>query len=294
MENENVMEKTNEMPVVLTQDTGLSLQSGDFILPDPEAIAKRAEQTKKMMSAVCKVLSPKSIVNFGGEPFIDHIGCSRIAQVFSLVIRVNTDEQGNIAYKKEFENVDTNKYTVKVTGRIWHKNSPENYQVYEGSCSSFNDFFRAYHETETDESGKEKVVSAKFLPESKVQEKALANFTQRAIKKYLGLTFTWEELEEYGIKRQNSKGFSFQNSKDADTKEISDLRAELWKKLLEMSNGDEATARATIKKHTTFKKKDGTEFPGYTDIGKLSERMLQIFAKKVEEEYIAFCESAGV
>ena len=275
-------------------DTNLvSIQSADFILPDPEAIAKRAEQTKKMMSAVCKVLSPKSIVDFGGEPFIDHIGCSRIAQVFSLVVRANTDEQGNIAYKKEVEDIDTNKYTVKITGRIWHKNSPENYQVYEGSCSSYNDFLRQWQTIEKDENGKNKVVSAKFVPESKVQEKALANFTQRAIKKYLGLSFTWEELEEYGIKKENSKGFSFKNSQTADSKETSELRAELWKKLLEMCNGDEKTARATIKKHTTFTKPDGTEFSGYTDIQKVSERMLNKFAEKVNDEYIKFCEKAG-
>lgn len=291
---EQEMMERNEMPAVISQENNLSISSGDFILPDPEAIAKRAEQTKKMMSAVCKVLSPKSIVDFGGEPFIDHIGCSRIAQVFSLVVRANTDEQGNIAYKKEMEDADTNKYTVKITGRIWHKNSPDNYQVYEGSCSSFNDFLRAYQTVEKDENGKNKVVSAKFVPESKVQEKALANFTQRAIKKYLGLSFTWEELEEYGIKRDNSKGFSFKNTQAADSKETSELRAEVWKKILEMANGDEATARATIKKHTTFPKKDGTTFEGYTDIAKVSEKMLAKLAEKVNNEYIKFCESAGI
>ena len=265
---EEIMER-NEVATFVNQDTNI-IPSCDFILPDPEAIAKRAEQTKKMMSAVCKVLSPKSIVDFGGEPFIDHIGCSRIAQVFSLVVRANTDEQGNIAYKKEVEDADKNKYTIKITGRIWHKNSPENYQVYEGSCSSFNDFLRQWQSIEKDENSKNVVVSAKFVPESKVQEKALANFTQRAIKKYLGLSFTWDELEEYGIKRDNSKGFSFKNSQNTDSKETSELRAEVWKKLLEICNGDEKTARATIQKHTKFEKKDGTEFPGYTDINKIS------------------------
>ena len=57
MENELI--ERNE---IQTTDTNLvSIQSADFILPDPEAIAKRAEQTKK--NDVCCLQSIKPEIN---------------------------------------------------------------------------------------------------------------------------------------------------------------------------------------------------------------------------------------
>jgi len=42
---------------------------GVFDLPDPAEVARRAEQSKKMLAAACSVLSYSDITLQGGKPF---------------------------------------------------------------------------------------------------------------------------------------------------------------------------------------------------------------------------------
>lgn len=263
----------------------------DFELPDPAEIARRAELTKKMMAAACKVLSYKDITNQGGNPYIDHYGCKKIANLFGLITRLD-EEGGRPAYRKVIKDSVSNEYEVFISGRVWHIKSPENYEFYEGSASSFDDFFRAFQETEKDdETGKKTVVSAKFLSESKVQEKAVANFLQRAIKKKLGLQFTWEELEEHGIDKSKCKGFNFNSANEAGSADLQALRDDVWKKIVEICQGNVDLAKKTLKAHTVFK-----DFTGHTDINKVKESQLKVLAPKVNKEYDKFkkeLETAG-
>lgn len=284
------MKMTNELTTEIVENqlqtsddvATLQVNRGVFDLPDPEEVARRAVQTKKMLAAACSVVSPQNITDFGGRPYFDNIASKRIANLFGLIVRQD-EVNGQVNYRKEVINDSTNHYIIKVTGRVWHHQSPENYEIYEGSASSFDDFFRQWQiveDKEIDGKTKKVVVSAQTLPISKVQEKATANLLQRCIKKKLGLDFSWEELEEAGIDRSKCKGFNFSGSKGADSAELIAKKQDVWNKIVELCNGNVELAKKTLQKHTAF-----GDFGGHTDINKVSEKQIEFLAKKVDAEY---------
>ncbi len=280
LENEVTVVDTNAIQTEPKNEIAINL--GIFDLPDPAEVARRAEQTKKMMAAVCSVVSPQNIIDFGGRPYFDHLASKRIANLFGLIIR-QEEKNGQINFRKEILDEATNHYIVKVTGRVWYSKSPENYEVYEGSANSFDDWFRQWQIVdEREENGKTKkvVVSAQTLPISKVEEKATANLLQRCMKKKLGFDFTWEELEAAGIDRSKCRGFSFNSSKGADSVELLEKKKEVWNKILEICNGNGELAKKTLQKHTSF-----GDFAGHTDINKVSEKQIDFLSKKVEKAY---------
>lgn len=270
------------------------------LMPDPSKVAQRAELTKGMLTALTNVVSPCNITDFGGKPYFDHLACERIAKIVGLVIKLNETADGRIDYEKVVEDAATNKYTIYLTGRIYYAGREQDYEIQEGSSNSFDDWYSQYQnmqwETYTDKDGNEKkrkiVLNANALPESKVREKTRANLIQRLVKKFLGLDFTWEELEKAGIDRSKCKGFSFNGNKGADSAETTDKKKEVWEKIVEICNGNIELAKKSLQKLTSFEKKDGTMFDGYTDINRVSERMLPNLAKKVEEKYKEFAKEA--
>ncbi len=284
------------------QPTGIIPVNEYFnLMPDPNKVAQRADLTKGMLTALTRVVSPCNITDFGGKPYFDHLACERIAKIVGLVIKLNETEDGRIDYEKIIEDAATNKYTIYLTGRIYYAGREEDYEIQEGSSSSFDDWYSQYQnvewETYTDKDGNEKkrkvVINSNALPESKVREKVRANLIQRLVKKFLGLDFTWEELEAAGIDRKKCKGFTFNGAKtQPDSAETLDKKKEVWNKIVECCNGDIELAKKSLKTATSFTKKDGTEFEGYTDINKVSEKVLNILAPKVDKKYAEFLESA--
>lgn len=253
------------------------------LLPDPEKVAHRADATKKMLASLCKAASPANIVNFGGKPYFDHLACERIAKIVGLVIKIN-ERNGRIDYEKVIEDEAKNKYTIYLTGKVYYTNRPDDYEIQEGSSCSFDDWYKEYQiieEQETEDGKKKKVViSANALPEAKVREKARANLIQRLVKKFLGLDFTWEELEAVGIDKSKCKGFQFNSGASADSAETLAKKQEVWNKILEICNGNVDLAKKTLKKHTAF-----GDFEGHTDINKVKETQLKFLASKVEKAY---------
>lgn len=279
-------EGTNSTAPVVRQKSDI-MDVGVFDLPDPVEVARRAEQSKKMLAAACGVLSYSDITLQGGKPYIDHYGCKKLANLFGLIVRQD-EVGGRINYQKEVIDEATNHYIIHISGRVWHKSSPENYEIYEGTADSFDDWFSQYQiKEEREVNGKKKnvVVSAQTLPVSKVQEKATANLLQRAIKKKLGLQFTREELEAYGFDMSKVKGFSFNGTGEPDSSEVADKKKAVWAKIVEICNGDLELAKKTLKKHTSFTKQDGSNFEGYDDINKVKEKPLEFLAKKVDKAY---------
>lgn len=279
-------ENTNSTAPVVRQKSDI-MDVGVFDLPDPVEVARRAEQSKKMLAAACGVLSYSDITLQGGKPYIDHYGCKKLANLFGLIVRQD-EVGGRINYQKEVIDEATNHYIIHISGRVWHKSSPENYEIYEGTADSFDDWFSQYQlKEEREVNGKKKsvVVSAQTLPISKVQEKATANLLQRAIKKKLGLQFTREELEAYGFDMSKVKGFSFNGTNEPDSSEVADKKKAVWNKIVEICNGDLELAKKTLKKHTSFTKQDGSTFEGYDDINKVKEKPLEFLTKKVDKAY---------
>lgn len=254
--------------------------AGVFDLPDPVEVARRAEQSKKMLAAACGVLSYSDITLQGDKPYIDHYGCKKLANLFGLIVRQD-EVGGRINYIKETIDEATNHYIIHISGKVWHKSSPENYEIYEGTADSFDDWFRQWQiveEREVDGKTKKVVVSAQTLPISKVQEKATANLLQRAIKKKLGLQFTKEELAAYGFDMSKVKGFNYNGNKEPDSQELAEKKKAVWNNILDLCNGNVELAKKTLQTHTKY-----GDFTGHTDINKVSEKQLGFLASKVEK-----------
>lgn len=284
--------KQNELAVLEEEpkQTGIVAVNEYFqLMPDPAKVAQRADLTKGMLTALTRVVSPCNITDFGGKPYFDHLACERISKIMGLVIKLNETDDGRIDYEKVIEDQTNNKYTIYLTGRIYYTGREQDYEVQEGSSCSFDDWYSQYQNVEwtEDENGKKhkKVLNANALPESKVREKARANLIQRLVKKFLGLDFTWEELEAAGIDRKKCKGFTFSGNKGADTTETVDKKKSVWNMIVEIHHGDLELAKKSLKESTSFKKKDGTMFEGYSDINKVTEKVLNILAPKVEAKY---------
>ena len=267
------------------------------LLPDPEKVAQRADLTKRMLASLCKAVSPINITDFGGHPYFDHIACERIARIVGLTIKIN-EKNGRIDYEKTIEDEKTNHYTIYLTGKIYYSGRSEDYEIQEGSSNSFDDWFSQWQTVEwqeyTDKDGNPKkrkvVTSANLVPESKVREKARANLIQRLVKKFLGLDFTWEELENVGIERKNCKGFNFSGGgSNTDTQETLDLKKDIWNKIIEMCNGNVDLAKKTLQKHTSF-----GDFAGYSDINKVKEKPLAILKGKVDKAYNEYLDKLSV
>ncbi len=271
------------------------------LMPDPSKVAQRAELTKGMLTALTNVVSPCNITDFGGKPYFDHLACERIAKIVGLVIKLNETADGRIDYEKVVEDAATNKYTIYLTGRIYYAGREQDYEIQEGSSNSFDDWYSAYQNVDweeyEDKDGNKKkrkvVLNANALPESKVREKARANLIQRLVKKFLGLDFTWGELEKAGIDRSKCKGFNFNTQKGADNAETMDKKQEIWNKILAVCDGNVELAKKTLQKHTSYTKQDGTKFNGNTDINKVPEWALTNLSKKVDEEYTNLINSTG-
>ena len=72
-----------------------------------------------------------------------------------------------------------------------------------------------------------------------------------------------------------------------------DKKKDIWNKIVEVCGNDIALAKKSLQKLTSFTKKDGSEFSGYSDINKVSEKMLSNLAKKVEEKYQEYLDTMG-
>ena len=127
------MENTTDLAILETTDKkqlqqadASIISAGVFDLPDPAEVSRRAAQTKKMLAAACSVVSPQNIIDFGGKPYFDNIASKRIANLFGLIVRQD-ELNGSINYRKEVVDESTNHYIIKITGRVWHFKSPENY-----------------------------------------------------------------------------------------------------------------------------------------------------------------------
>jgi hypothetical protein len=249
-------------------------------LPSPEVVAEIAKRYKAYMSAACSVLSSADIVNIGGQPFIEHLGCKKIAGLFKLIIKTN-EKDGRIDYKKIVTDENTGEYYVSISGKIYFAGDPDNYEVYEGTCKAMHSFFKEHHNNE--------ISKVQLVPIQRVQEKALANFMQRALKKKIGLKFTWDEIEKFtDFSKEDCKGYDFKNNTDRskdDSKDIKDLRYKTWKMFLDVYT-DPKEAEYALQAMTTWEKEDGTKIKGKSKIEHISEnQLIKIVYPSIKKEH---------
>ncbi len=208
--------------------------------------------------------------NEGGNPYLQKSGCDKIAGAFGVQIYDTT-------FVKETCKDDKGDYIMFTCTGNGRWNNHEESEV--GTCSTRDDFFGK-------KGGEYKPLSEVDLTD--VKKKAFTNMANRLIKKLLGLSFTWEEIEklsegkvtaanvqkvEYG---QGSRGGN------TDSPQTKSKRDECRAMLLKLSGNDEKSAIAMLIKLTAFTGKDGAAVPGRDHVNKLSEKQVDILHGKLK------------
>jgi len=114
-----------------------------------------------------------------------------------------------------------------------------------------------------------------------VMKKAHTNLLNRAIKGLLGLSFSWEELEDISkgeITKANCSKVSYRKGAQGGqnrTAQGGDLHNEAHAILQEMSCGDKDAYTEFLQKATAFTGRHGNKVNGLTELGKVSEARLK-------------------
>jgi len=179
-----------------------------------------------------------------------------------------------------------------------------------GSCASSDEFFA----TETSdlpynaenpehkaaiESGegrtspdKSRIYIRRIIPASEVTREnivksALMNCIVNGVTRVLGLRkMTAEALKDYGIDASKVPSFEYgSKTKESGrlTPALEEKRTAIWKMLVEMAGGDEAQAANNLKGWSAFK-----DFPGVTEVKRLSEAQINIVHGKIKSTYDAW------
>lgn len=265
-------------------------ENGDFsLLHVPEAdlaiAVKRAEQNVELYNKIkmvsLKVTKPSDWVLQGGKvPYLMERGAQNIANMWG--VNITTDEP-------KFHWIDDEKgkyYMYTVHGRA-HARQLGRVIEDEGICTSRDKFFGR-----TSDGFKE--LSEVDMPN--VRRKAMTNLYNRLIKRVTGLiNVTMDDLTGAGfdvakigkiLYGEGTKGGAPKVSNESMT-----MRDKLWAMCLEMAAGDFEEAKAILKLHSSFTKKqdDGTEKEFFvTEIkGLKSDGWIKATHGRVKEAYEA-------
>ncbi|MGW8324053.1 MAG: hypothetical protein ACWGNI_00025 [Desulfobacterales bacterium] len=267
------MEEEIKLPSIIPQNEVVNLEQS---IQAAEKYVNLMDRIRKM---AIKLLNITDISNQGGKPYIEKSGCDKIGAAFGIQIQ-------NAEFTRELFNDDKGDYyiyTCEGSGR-WNNN--EEKEV--GVASSRDDFFGTFKDK-----GDKKFKPLSEVDPCDIKKKALTNFSNRIIKKLIGLSFSWEEFSELSggkitqetVKKvEFGKGSRGGNTDSPDTKK---LRDECRTFLLKLNDGEENAAKAMLIKETAFQGRDGM-VPGKDHVGKLSEKQVQILhgkLKKMVEEF---------
>jgi hypothetical protein len=130
-------------------------------------------------------------------------------------------------------------------------------------------------------------IPASEVTRENIFKSALTNLFVNGVTRVLGLRkMSAESLREYGIDPAKVPSFEY-GSKAKESGRLSpaaeEKRAAIWKMLVELNKGSEEEAAKSLQGHTCFK-----DFPGVTNVAKLSERQIEICFGKVKHVYDAW------
>lgn len=243
----------------------------------------------RIRKAAIKLTSYVDWSDFGGNPYLEWKGASKIAMAFgvsytldAILPEICKDEIGEWI-----------EYTI--SGKAtWNGRTVTEI----GTGSSRDDFFgKRTREKENGE--KEKY----YLPLSEIdrtdiKKKALTNFLNRGLKSLMGLSFSWEEISDLTDGRINKekcgasgRSINYDRGKKGGSQqgdaETTKKRGELRSMLLEMSNGNKKEARKSLKELSTWKKGDKT-YEGKETVDDLSIKQVHFLHRKISDEYSRF------
>lgn len=248
---------------------------------------KRQELTKRLYMIALRATNCNDWIDQNGTPYLEYEGARKIARDIGLEIR-------NVQMMKQQIKDDKGEYIIfSYTGEaVWQgKSTPEM-----GTCSTRDKFFaERYDKTK----GEKYLLPLSEINIVDVMKKGHTNLMNRCVKSALGLSFTWEEIDQATngvITRDKCTGVSYTKGKrggsttKADPAKVASARSEVWDWILEFNSGDLESSKQTLQAMTAFEGKDGKKFPGYTDIAKVSEGVLRHLHPKVKNEITAYRE----
>lgn len=240
-----------------------------------EQAEMRQKLTQRLYLIALRATNCNDWIDQSGTPYLEYEGARKIARDIGMSVENVQGQQQNIKDDKGEYIIFT--YTGDA---VWQgKKTPEL-----GTCSTRDKFFGR-------KSGEELPLSE--VPIVDVMKKAHTNLMNRAIKSALGLSFTWEEIEQATngyITRQKCTGVSYGagkkggTAKKPDTADTAQQRKDVWEWILEYCKGDLGAAEQTLANMTTFKGKDGNQVPGWTDVSKLSAAQLKHLHPRMKKE----------
>jgi hypothetical protein len=214
-------------------------------------------------------------INQNGNPYLEWTGASKIACAFGV-------SYSSPVFEKELCKDETGEFVVFHCTAVISWNGRSMPEI--GTGSSRDPFF-----------GKS---GGRWLPLSEIdltdiKKKAMTNFLNRGIKSLLGLSYSWDEIENISNKKINRTGGAkieyssgSQGSKN-ETKESKDLRVEIDKMLLDINMGDKVAASENLELLTRWEK-DGTKYKGKFNVKDLHEKGVPIIYGRVKKLYEEF------
>jgi len=179
-----------------------------------------------------------------------------------------------------------------------------------GCCASNSQFFATEHDTlpyneenpehkTAMESGEGKLsfdkktlyirrqIPASEVTKENIMKAALTQLIVNGVTRVLGIrALSTEELKEAGIDTDKIPSIDYGSKKQESgrvTPAAEEKRTAIWKMLVEISAGNEEAAAKSLQGWTAFK-----DFPGVTDVKRLSEAQINIAHGKIKQQYDAW------
>lgn len=259
------MTDENENFEVVTADPMIEL--GQMPLLDEkqmENLAKRVEQQKQIKQLVLRSTSLRHWIVMGDNPYLNEAGTKIIASFFGLGIKNEIPEE--VA-----ERDDQGDYYSYTTLCEVTKGGRSVCEL--GYADSRDDFFS--------HGGK---LPQSEIKKGNIKKKSITNAMGRAIKAFLGLDFTREEVEKAvgSLGKASGVGYKGKAKEELTSDDVrarNDLKGKIWL----MCNKDVTTVKAYLKKLTAWPEKD---FAGHEDFDKISMKSLKMKSKTIVSHYM--------
>jgi hypothetical protein len=267
-------------PVPLPNIPAPIIQAGS-----PEALDRSVAMAERYFAvidrirkAAVKATNYRDWVDQEGDPYLEFRGAAKVANAFGVII---TDRERE---RQDYED-DKGPYYVfieRANARWNNRVQPEM-----GTCSTRDKLFGL----RKGENGEKVMLPLSEIDITNVMKKAHTNLLNRAIKGLLGLSFSWEELEEISngtISKQKCVKVPYRKGAQGGqnrTQKGADLHNEAHNLLQEMSCGDKDVYAELLCKATAFKGREGRTVSGLTELAKVNEGRLKNSMPKLREMY---------
>ena len=278
-------EKTNGDNLPVAQDIGTQIAQTASV----ESLEKQLEKADRYMKALDRIrklaiqmTNTNDWVDENGVPYLQASGCSKIAGGFGVQV-------WSVEIIRENHEDDRGEYTLYTTSGYGKWNNNESHEI--GTATSRDKFFaqRTAYNKETRENEKI-LLPMSEINQADIKKKSHTNFMNRLIKKLLGLSFTWEEIDQATdgrISKDKCTGVTYDKGSrggNTDSTDVKERKSKLRQRIFDMCGGDEASAKEWLKSVTSFTAEDGTEVRGKASVQYLTEKQVPRVERELEKK----------